>query len=175
MCVVQTSSDASEKRAANQIQHTAAKTKLESTTEARKLATESTTTLNVTIPIRMTLQSSLETATSAYKKAADEFPSGWKTVAQQFVSNLTDTFTNAFNLIVPALIENFSITTNIEKAVSIFKPGNGGTRGGSVGDGKVDHSNMPTVTNAPPVTPSATPLFPMTRHMASSAIYGATC
>ncbi|KAI1503119.1 hypothetical protein F5X99DRAFT_376958 [Biscogniauxia marginata] len=150
MCVVQTSSDASEKRAANQIQYAAAKTKLESAAEAKKLATESTTTL----------KSSLETATSAYKKAADEFPSGWDLVAQQFVGNLTDTFTNALNLAVPALIENFSITAKIEKGVNIFKPGNGGAQGGSVGDGKADHSNVPTTTNAPPVTPSATPPFP---------------
>ncbi|KAI0468837.1 hypothetical protein F4859DRAFT_524009 [Xylaria cf. heliscus] len=150
MCVVQTSSDASEKRAANQIQYAAANTKLESATQAKKLAGESLDRL----------KSSLDTATSAYKKAADEFPSGWDLVAQQFVSNLTDTFTNAFNLVVPSLIEAVSITAKIEKGINIFKPGNGGAQGGSVGDGKADHSNVPTATNAPPATPSATPPFP---------------
>lgn len=149
-CVMQTSSDASEKRAANQVHLAAAGTKLASATEAKKFASESVSTL----------KASLEVATSAYKKAADDFPSGWDLVAQQFVSSLSETFNNAVNLAIPALIENYSATAKLEKGINIFKPGNGGAQGGSVGDGKVDHSDVPTATTAPPVTPTATPPFP---------------
>ncbi|KAI0976416.1 hypothetical protein F4678DRAFT_224726 [Xylaria arbuscula] len=149
-CIVQTSSNASEQQASNQVHLAAAQTKLTGATEAKELASKSVSTL----------KSSLDTATSAYKKAADEFPSGWDLVAQQFVNSLSETFTNAINLAVPALIENFSVTAKVEKGVNIFKGGNGGAEGGSVGDGKADHSNVSAITNAPPVTPSATPNFP---------------
>lgn len=149
-CVVQTSSDASEKQAANQLHLAAAKAKLASTDEAKKLATESVSTL----------KSSLETATSAYKKAADEFPSGWDLVAQEFVTNLSESFTNAINLAVPALIENFSLTAKVQMGVNMFKGDNGGAKGGSVRDGAADHSNVVAATNAPPVVPTATPPFP---------------
>ncbi|RFU25071.1 hypothetical protein B7463_g11267, partial [Scytalidium lignicola] len=149
-CVVQTSSDASEKKAANQTHLSAAKAKLPSADEAKKLASETVSTLKNT----------LETATAAYKKAADDFPSGWDLVAQQFVSDLSDTLTNAVNLAIPALIENFSVTAKLEKGVNIFKGDNGGAKGGSVGDAKIDHSKVPASTTAPPATPSVVLQFP---------------
>ncbi|KAK2007069.1 hypothetical protein LZ32DRAFT_695625 [Colletotrichum eremochloae] len=150
MNLKETSSDASEKQAANQIQLAAKQTQLGSAEEAKTMASESL----------KTLKGSLEVATSAYKKAADEFPSGWDLVAQQFVSNLTDSFTTAINLAVPALIENYSMTAKLEKGVNIFKGGNGGAEGGSVGDGKTNHDNVQPVTNAPPATAPAVPPFP---------------
>ncbi|KAB8264991.1 hypothetical protein BDV32DRAFT_145025 [Aspergillus pseudonomiae] len=149
-CVVQTSTNASEKRTANQVQLAAAQMRLASTKEARKVAKKSLDTL----------QNSLQMATSAYKKAADEFPSGWDLVAQQLVSDLGDSLTNAINLAVPALIENYSMTEKMKAGVNIFEGNNGGAKGGSVGDGKVDNSNVPEATRVPSPTPRATLPYP---------------
>jgi len=149
-CVVQTSSSASEKRAANQIHLAAAQAKVTSAEETKKLASESVSILKNT----------LKTATKAYEKAADEFPSGWDLVAQQFVSDLSESFTTAINLAIPALIENYSMSSKIEHGLNIFKGDNGGAQGGSVGDGKADHSKVQNATQAPPTTPSAVPPFP---------------
>lgn len=66
VCCVQTSTDASEKQSANQIQLAAAQTQLASQEEAKKAASDN---LDV-------LRKSLDTATKAYQKAADEFPTG---------------------------------------------------------------------------------------------------
>lgn len=150
MCIVQASDSASEKRAANQLHLAAAQTKVVSAEEARKLASDSISTL----------KSSLNLANGVYKKAADEFPSDWDFVAQQFVSDLSDSFTNAFNLAIPALIENYSVAAKIEKGVNIFSGDNGGARGGSVGDGKQDNSIIPAATQAPLPIPSAVLPFP---------------
>ncbi|GAB1206125.1 hypothetical protein APSETT445_004806 [Aspergillus pseudonomiae] len=149
-CVVQTSTNASEKRTANQVQLAAAQMRLASTKEARKVAKKSLDTL----------QNSLQTATSAYKKAADEFPSGWDLVAQQLVSDLGDSLTNAINLAVPALIENYSMTEKMKAGVNIFEGNNGSAKGGSVGDGKVDNSSVPEATRVPSPTPRATLPYP---------------
>lgn len=150
MCIVQASDSASEKRAANQLHLAAAQTKVVSAEEARKLASDSISTL----------KSSLNLANGVYKKAADEFPSDWDFVAQQFVSDLSDSFTNAFNLAIPALIENYSVAAKIDKGVNIFSGDNGGARGGSVGDGKQDNSIIPAATQAPLPIPSAVLPFP---------------
>jgi hypothetical protein len=150
VCVVQTSTDASEKRTANQVHLAAAQMRLSSTEEAKKLAEKSVNTL----------QNTLTTATSAYKKAADEFPSGWDLVAQQLVSDLGDSLTNAINLAVPAVIENYSVTAKMKERMDIFKGNTGGAKGGSVGDGKVDNSTVPSATQVPPPTARATLPYP---------------
>jgi hypothetical protein len=149
-CIVQTSTDTAEKKIANQIHLAAAKTRLTAEEDAKKLASESVSTL----------KGSLETATAAYKKAADEFPSGWDLVAQQLVSNLGDCLTNAINLAVPALIENYSTTAKIKDGINIFKGDTGGAEGGSVGEGKQDNSNVPPAEKTPNPIPSAVPPFP---------------
>ncbi|KAI5925415.1 hypothetical protein F4810DRAFT_708801 [Camillea tinctor] len=149
-CVVQTSSDASEKQAANQSLLAAAKTRLAGTKEVKDEAAKNLGTL----------QETLKTATAAYKKAADEFPTGWDLIGQQFISDLGESFTNALNLAVPALIESYSLTAKIDKGVNIFTGNNGGVKGGSVGDGKADHSAVQPAVKAPPAVPQAVTPYP---------------
>lgn len=149
-CVVQTSSDASEQQAANQIHLAAARTTLVSPQDAQKMAGESVSIL----------RASLESTASSYKKALDEYPASWDLVSQQFLTDLMDTSTVALNLAVPALIENFSMTAKLEEGLNVFAPGNGGAEGGSVGDGQVNHANVQAATSAPTVVPTAELPFP---------------
>ncbi|KAL7812143.1 hypothetical protein V8C44DRAFT_349556 [Trichoderma aethiopicum] len=150
MCVVQTSSNGSEKRRANQIQLAVAQTQLASNEERKRLATDTVSTLNNT----------LETATSAYKQAADEFPSGWDRIAQQVVSGVSESITGALTLAIPALIEIMSQPAAVAKALNIFTGGNGGAVGGPVGSGEADHSQVQAATDAPPSIPKATIAYP---------------
>ncbi|KAE8316621.1 hypothetical protein BDV41DRAFT_573904 [Aspergillus transmontanensis] len=150
VCVIQTSHDASEKLAANQAHMAAAKAKLTGSEKAEATAKKTVDDLSKT----------LDTATKAYKQAVDQFPSGWELVGQQLVSELGHSLTSAIDKVVPALIEKFSTTAKINDAVNIFKGDHGGAKGGSVGDGKADHSNVPAANSAPSPVPNALPPYP---------------
>ncbi|KAI2628393.1 hypothetical protein GGS21DRAFT_241554 [Xylaria nigripes] len=150
MCVAQTSTSVSAKRYDNETQLAAAKTKLAGATEAKKNAAETVECL----------KKSLDTATKAYKKASDDFPSGWDLVAQQFVNDLSHSLTNAFNLAIPALIENYSATAKIEKGVNIFTGLAGGVKGGSADHVNQDHSAVTPATQTANPVPKATLPYP---------------
>lgn len=149
-CVVQTSTNTSEKRIANQVHLAAARTRLASSEEAKRISQKSVENL----------QNTLKTATDAYKKAADEFPSGWDLVAQQLVDDLGHSLTNAINQAVPAVIENVSVSAKVKAGVDIFRGDKGGAKGGSVGDSKADHSEVPRADDVPSPIPSATLPYP---------------
>ncbi|KAB5549660.1 hypothetical protein GE09DRAFT_1060097 [Coniochaeta sp. 2T2.1] len=152
VCVVQTSQSTAEKETANQVAFAAARVRLGGAEEGKKLASSTVEQL----------KDSLKTATDSYKKAADNFPSGWDLVAQQFVSDLSQTFTSAINQAVPALIENYGTMAKVKEAVDIFKGDQGGAKGGSLGDKPepVDHSGVQPATQAPDPVPSAVPPYP---------------
>ncbi|KAF2155994.1 hypothetical protein K461DRAFT_318634 [Myriangium duriaei CBS 260.36] len=149
VCCVQTSTNASEKQAANAIQLAAAQTQLASHEEAKKAAAENMDTL----------RKSLDTATKAYEKAANEFPTGWDLIAQELVGNLSECLTTAINQAVPALIENFSMTTRFTKPMQIFTSDHGGIQGGFTNNRPVDPSYIPPATYAPNPCPNALPKY----------------
>ncbi|RMJ18622.1 hypothetical protein CDV36_001733 [Fusarium kuroshium] len=54
------------------------------------------------------LEKSLEAAIEAYKKASDDFPTGWDILGQQIVEQLADSLTTALNQTIPTLVSNLS-------------------------------------------------------------------
>ncbi|KAJ6028830.1 hypothetical protein N7540_004406 [Penicillium herquei] len=150
LCVILTSHNASEKLAANQSHMAAAQAKLTGSEKAEATAQKTVDNLGKT----------LDTATKAYKQAVDQFPSGWELIGQQLVSELGHSLTSAIDKAVPALIEKYSMMAKIDDAVNIFEGDNGGAKGGSVGDGKADHSTVPAANSAPSPVPNALPPYP---------------
>ncbi|RSM20290.1 hypothetical protein CDV31_000784 [Fusarium ambrosium] len=54
------------------------------------------------------LEKSLEAAIESYKKASDDFPTGWDILGQQIVEQLADSLTTALNQAIPTLVSNLS-------------------------------------------------------------------
>lgn len=145
-CIVQTSSDTAEKHKANELHFAAAQTRPKSQQEAQKIVTESLSAW----------RDSLGEASRAYREASETYPGDWDFVKKQFVGDLGESVTTALHLAMFAAIDGLSAPTNVGKSVNIFKGDNGGAEGGSVGDGKQDHSQVSGATSAPFPSTSAT-------------------
>ncbi|KAK8066098.1 hypothetical protein PG997_012845 [Apiospora hydei] len=134
----QASTDVSEKQRVNEV-HLAAEQVMARTSQQAVDAAKGT---------METLQTVLKHADEQYQKAADQFPSGWDLVAQEVVSNLASTATNALNQAIPALIDNYTLTgkmKDINSGMNIFKEGMGGIKGMA----SADHSDAKAATTAP--------------------------
>ncbi len=62
----------------------------------------------------------VDLASEAYKKASDEFPSGWDILGQQVVGALADTLTTALGQLVTSYANNLNPTAQAESGVSAF-------------------------------------------------------
>ncbi|EFR01506.1 hypothetical protein MGYG_04514 [Nannizzia gypsea CBS 118893] len=80
-----------------------------------------------------TFKKQLQMASSVYKKASDDFPSGWDLVGQEIVGKLGDTVITALGQLATAYTENMNYTARAEEAEKMFKDFNkkGGNDNGS--------------------------------------------
>ncbi|GIK00972.1 hypothetical protein Aspvir_005002 [Aspergillus viridinutans] len=129
----------------------------ESSNEERRLATEvnmsvaqrqfdsQKNTVEEAKKISEKLGKQLDVASEAYKKASDNFPSGWDILGQQIVGELADTLTTALGQAITAYTSNLNPVARAEKGVEMFKD--------VVNGGK----NAPKDGEAPPTPPPAPP------------------
>jgi hypothetical protein len=62
----------------------------------------------------------VDLASEAYKKASDEFPSGWDILGQEIVGALADAVTTALGQVVAAYASNLNPTATAETGVGMF-------------------------------------------------------
>ena len=62
----------------------------------------------------------VDLASEAYKKASDEFPSGWDILGQQVVGALADTLTTALGQLVTSYANNLNPVAQAESGVGAF-------------------------------------------------------
>ncbi|KEF58341.1 uncharacterized protein A1O9_06267 [Exophiala aquamarina CBS 119918] len=94
------------------------------------------------------LEQELTVASEAFKKASDEYPTGWDIVGQQIVSGLADTFNTAVNAAIPVLMQHLSPFKNFTAAA------------GAVGDFIDDIQDDETPQSQRPPTNGATSTRP---------------
>ncbi|KAI5920341.1 hypothetical protein F4810DRAFT_703039 [Camillea tinctor] len=58
-------------------------------------------------------------ASAAFKKASDEFPSGWDLLGQQIVSDLVGALTSTLNVAVPTLLSTLNPIAKVKAAVDV--------------------------------------------------------
>ncbi|KAK0660478.1 hypothetical protein QBC41DRAFT_383707 [Cercophora samala] len=66
-----------------------------------------------------TLAKSLDTATEAFKKASNEFPTGWDLLGQQIVGDLAGALTTTLNAAIPALVDNLNPMSQAKAGASL--------------------------------------------------------
>ncbi|KAF9552933.1 hypothetical protein CPC08DRAFT_673678, partial [Agrocybe pediades] len=62
----------------------------------------------------------VNTASEAFKKASDEYPTGWDILAQQVVGDLAGSVTTALNQAIPALVDNLNPMAKAKAATNIL-------------------------------------------------------
>ncbi|KAK3505269.1 hypothetical protein B0T13DRAFT_485904 [Neurospora crassa] len=90
----------------------------------------------------------VETASEAFKKASDQFPTGWDIMGQQIVGDLVGAVTNLGNSFAHAFISNLNPVAKVEAGASIV--------GGFLNPHKKDEST-PEIPVSDPVPPTAAP------------------
>ncbi|KAJ4232276.1 hypothetical protein NW759_002664 [Fusarium solani] len=95
------------------------------------------------------LEQSLDAVTEAYKKASDDFPTGWDILGERIVEQLADSLTTALNQAIPALVSNLSPAAKATAYTDMAK--------GIIGrDGNKNAASNNSVAPTAPNAPSAT-------------------
>ncbi|KAF4949191.1 hypothetical protein FGADI_9048 [Fusarium gaditjirri] len=101
----------------------------------------------------------VKTASEAFKKASDEFPTGWDLMGQQIVSDLASAVTSALNAAIPALLNNLNPMARVSAGANIVggfihpdkkdDNSNNSAGGGAVANGAQPPSPVPSKATDP--------------------------
>ncbi|WAO91180.1 Hypothetical protein NCS54_00863700 [Fusarium falciforme] len=94
------------------------------------------------------LEQSLDAATEAYKKASDDFPTGWDIIGERIVEQLADSLTTALNQAIPALVSNLSPVAKASAYTDMAKSiiGKDGNKNATPDNGVAPAPNAPSAT-----------------------------
>ncbi|KAJ4185163.1 hypothetical protein NW755_008606 [Fusarium falciforme] len=94
------------------------------------------------------LEKSLDAATEAYKKASDDFPTGWDILGERIVEQLADSLTTALNQAIPALVSNLSPVAKASAYTDMAKSiiGKDGNKNATPDNGVAPAPNAPSAT-----------------------------
>ncbi|KAI1869369.1 hypothetical protein JX265_006459 [Neoarthrinium moseri] len=104
-------------------------------------------------------------ASEAFKKASDEFPTGWDLLGQQIVGDLPGAVTTALNAAIPALLDNLNPMAKLKTGASIV----GGFVNPPKGSNASAEGSFGTSNGASNTSQSATPPRPVPRQVTDPA------
>ncbi|KAI1855398.1 hypothetical protein JX266_000263 [Neoarthrinium moseri] len=104
-------------------------------------------------------------ASEAFKKASDEFPTGWDLLGQQIVGDLAGAVTTALNAALPALLDNLNPMAKLKTGASIV----GGFVNPPKGSNASAEGSFGTSNGASNTSQSATPPRPVPRQVTDPA------